>query len=261
MSSLRFNDEPTLVPVPGREDLSATAFQGRLQVRYRGEDVRADTMAELAGILARMDTDHEAKSRRLQALKDAEASPTPATLSTTIGVLMDVVVRGVHSRTGKVLITLPDGSKDQVSSWRLYRRLSADEREELVAAQLAERAARQAVPETLAPYSAVHRLEETVRRWYDAERDEWVAEVDHREFRGESSRAVEKKAADHLVAKLWPYRVEDGSITNTTASDDIGGYVFKTEAEAQEYLAAQKVWGEAAARLKTLHDKLSLDLE
>jgi hypothetical protein len=262
VSSLRFDDETVLVPVPGREELFASAFQGRLQVRYRGEDVRAETMTEVVGILARMDTDHAAKARRLQALKDAETDPTPATLSKGNGILVDVVVRGVHSRTGKVLITLPDGAKDQVDPGRLYRRLSVNERDELMAAGDAERAAQRAVPEALAPYSAGSRLEETARRWYDADRDEWVAGVDHREFRGESSRVAEEKAAEHLIAKRWPYQIQGGSIIATRPLLSVydGGYIFRTEAEAREYLETRRTWNETAVRLRELHEKLLLDL-
>jgi hypothetical protein len=195
---------------------------------YRGEEAWSESLDGIRKQVEKIEDEFQAKKRVEKVRKEAAKTPLPAVLAQTPGAarkfgrgsgfdggLQDVHVRGIDQRSGKALITLADGTKDQVSPELLLRDIDDSDRADLMAlyrAFIARQKERlQVESEEITSISkAVEGAEVDLSVRLDPETMERVAEYEGEELRARNDDGLLSQVYVRLVEGEWPY-VEDKS--------------------------------------------------
>lgn len=201
-------------------------YRDVLSMTYRSQNVLASHLDKLRKRIQQIEDEFQAKKAADALRKEVAKNPEEAVLLTIVGanartntperlVLEEIQVRGVDQRSGKALITLADGSREQVS-WgesRSYKRdvpdsytggeavlrpLEPEDYADIRAAyarvaeaQGVETQARGLTMEQILPSDGIPDIEVS----YDQATDERVAIYDGVTYRGRDN--------DHLAAQIW----------------------------------------------------------
>lgn len=218
----------------------------------------ASTLRELEAQLNNWRGEEAKKRERAKALKAAESEPVPATLLLR-GSLVDVGVRGVDQRSGKLLIVLPDGSRDSVARGALFRPLDREEREGLNAAREAyiEAGKRvRAVEGVNDAYSIVSDLDISVEATYDTDLHEWYTTYDGELLHARSTNELGDLIEERVLRETYPYLIDgNGKILCANDHPEYAwrhSRMFKTREQAEEFLRL----GKDEALLKRVYDGL-----
>lgn len=251
-----------------------------LTTSFRGEEVQAARLrpgaddsrwaTPLIEAIEKREAEYQAKQRVKRARAEAAKNPMPAVLVLGDG-LGDVGVRGIDQRTGKALITMPDGSKAQVSKDRLLRELDRDERLDVLRAQQALAQAQQARADVGAAKHVVDALKEAEVKvdlimHYDRNTDERWTEALGRVYRGRNDAAVERQITVDALLRFTEYRFAESSGGPPAPLDEHDGRLssytdlYRTVAEWEAEQAADEVVAEKKAALLALTEEYRFDL-
>jgi hypothetical protein len=251
------------------DEIEAVYSRAAWRATYRGQNLWSPKLSKLredAEALFAKQRENMARARRL---RDAEKNPVPAVLAST---LEPVGVRGVDKRSGYLLIIDPKGERMSVSSARLLRPLSDEERETLLALRKARDAARAAVDEAPQPESA-EKIEKVlslnVPAIYDFETEEIVGTYRDKTYRGATPEAVRQAILADVLLSDRPYSLHaQGALIS--AEEWIGmGFdpvrygrergVFASREDADAYVEAVHRSQEAERALATALGDYSFD--
>jgi hypothetical protein len=278
---LTFPSHPHTLRMPGGRPGYILVSEGKLRPtnKYRGENVAANTMSELADKLDTIDAEYQRKKDRQARLKTADVNPVPALMRQRVRsgrgqpivvAWVRVGVRGVHATRDEVLITLPDGTRDSIGTHiPLLRELTEAELSKVQAAQAALAVAEKELPETVPPHRAELDLDPVPCR-YDPDTDTWVAEFDGQELRADNTYDLQRRIRTEALVRQYPFRAahrrgEDailkvGFEVHPTTVENLDDYLFETEEAARSYVSAFERWNEADDALRAVLNEYALDL-